>query len=170
MGTEPLLPLGIARATRTDPGEGPWQKPGLLCRRSRGTPVDDGPGKLQEVVDIGEIRHQSNRHAQCPLLATVNDVEKLLIRHVLFLAKNRGQLLARQAQGKLAHAWITKTATAYREPILIGILLDRITIKDCSRRITEIEGDGPAAPLRRDWTIDLHRWLPGAVAQGQQLF
>ena len=87
MGTEPLLLPGIARATRTDPGEGLWQKPGLLCRRSRSTPVDDGPGKLQEVVDIGKIRRQSDRNTERSLLAIVNDVEKLLIRHTLFLAK-----------------------------------------------------------------------------------
>src|SRR5947209_13989229 len=120
MGTEPLLPPGIAIAARADPGEGPWQKPGLLCRRSRSKPVDDGPGKLQEVVDIGEIRRQPNRHAQCPLLAIINTVEKLLIGHALFLAKDRGYLFAPQAQGHLAHAWITKTATAHREPMVIG--------------------------------------------------
>jgi len=165
MGTEALLLLGIARATCTDSGEGPWQKPSLLCRRSRSTPVDDGPGKLQEVVDIGKIRRQSNRHAERSLLAIVNDVEKLLIGHTPFLAKYPGQILTPKAQGDLTHAWIAKTAAAQREPMLIGLLLDRITIKDGSRRITEIEGDGPAAPFRRDWTIDLHRWLPVAMAQ-----
>ena len=165
MGTEPLLLLGIAIATRTHSGEGPWQKPALLCRRSRSKPVDDGLGKLQKVVDIGKIRRQSDRNTERSLLAIVNDVEKLLIRHTLFLAKGRGQILAHQAQGDFTHAWITKAAAAHREPGPVGLLLDRITIKDCSRRITEIEGDGPAAPLRRDWTIDLHRWLTVAMAQ-----
>src|SRR5712691_1328434 len=59
----------------------------LLCRRRRSKPVDDGLGKLERVVDIGEIRHQPDRNAECPLLPTVNDVEKLLVRHALFLAK-----------------------------------------------------------------------------------
>ena len=87
MGTEPLLLLGIAIATRTHSGEGPWQKPALLCRRSRSKPVDDGVGKLEKVVDIGEIRRQPNRNTERSLLTTVNDVEKLLIRHAFFLAK-----------------------------------------------------------------------------------
>src|SRR5438270_7618013 len=119
MGTEPLLPPGIAIAARADPGEGPWQKPGLLCRRSRSKPVDDGPGKLQEVVDIGEIRRQSNRHAECSLLAILNDVEKLLIRHASFLAKCPGEILTLKVQGDLTHAWIAKTAAAQRESMLI---------------------------------------------------
>src|SRR5205807_7336939 len=107
---------------------------------------------------------------ECPLLAIINDVEKLLIGHALFLAKYRGQLLARQAQSNLAHAWITKTATANREPTLVGVLLDRIAIQDHAGGITEIEGDGPAALLCGDRTIDAHRWLPVAMAQGKQLF
>ena len=170
MGTEPLLLPGIARATRTDPGEGLWQKPGLLCRRSRSTPVDDGPGKLQEVVDIGKIRRQPNRNAECPLLPISNDVEKLFIGHALFLAKDRGQFLARQAQSNLAHAWITKTAAAHREPTLVGVLLDRIAIQDHAGGITEIEGDGSAALLCGDRTIDAHHWLSVAMAQFKQLF
>src|SRR5438270_12252041 len=90
MGTEPLLLQGIAIATRTEPGEGPCRKPGLLCRRRRSRPVDDALGKLQKMVDIGEIRRQPNRHAQCSLLPIINAVEKLLIGHALFLAKDRG--------------------------------------------------------------------------------
>jgi hypothetical protein len=77
-------------------------------------------------------------------------VEKWLIRHALFMPKDRGQIFTHQTEGDFTHAWIAKTATANRETMLIGFLLDRITIKDCSRRITEIEGYGPSAPLMRD--------------------
>jgi hypothetical protein len=63
---------------------------------------------LQKVVDIGEIRHQPYRNAQRPLLLIVNEVEKLLIGQALFLAKDRGQLLTRQAQSNLAYTWIAK--------------------------------------------------------------
>src|SRR5205085_6972873 len=108
---------------------GPCRKPGLLYRRRRSRPVDEALSKLQKVVDIGEICRQPNRNAQCPLLPILNAVEKLLIGHALFLAKDRGQFLARQAQSDLAHAGITKTAAAQREPTLVGLLLDRITIQ-----------------------------------------
>src|SRR2546421_7201709 len=121
-------------------------------------------GKLQKMVDIGEICRQPNRNAECPLLAIINEVEKLLIGHALFLAKDRGELLTLQAQGDLTHAGITKTATAYREPTPVGLLLDRIAIQDHAGGITEIEGDGPAALLCGDRTIDAHRWLPVAMA------
>ena len=92
MGAEPLLSPVIAIATRTGPGEGSWHQQGLICRRRRSRAIDDCLGKLQKVVNIGEIRRQPNRYAECPLLAIVNDVEKLLIRHTPFLAKARSAL------------------------------------------------------------------------------
>src|SRR5438876_982394 len=144
MGAEPLLSPVIAIATRTGPGEGSWHQQGLICRRRRSRPIDDCLGKLHKMVDIGEIRRQPDRNAECPLLPIVNDVEKLLVRHAPFVAKYRGQILTHHAQGDLTHSWIAKTAAAHREPILVGVLLDRITIQDHSRRITEIEGDRSA--------------------------
>ena len=87
MGAEPLLSPVIAIAAHTEPGYGSWHQQGLICRRRRSRPIDDSLGKLQKVVDIGEIRRQPDRNAECPLLAIVNDVEKLLIRHAPFLAK-----------------------------------------------------------------------------------
>lgn len=122
------------------------------------------------MVDIGEIRRQPNRNTERPLLLIVNEVEKLLIGYALFLAKDRGQFLARQGQSNLAHAGVAKTATAHRNPVLAGFLLDRIAIQEHTGGITEIEGDGPATLLRGSRAIDAHHWLPVAMAEGQQLF
>ena len=77
-------------------------------------------GKLQEVVDIGEIRCQPHRNAERPLLAAVNDVAELLMGHAPLVPEDRGQILTRQTQSDLAYARITETPAAHRELIRLA--------------------------------------------------
>ena len=87
MGAEPLPSPGIVIATYTDGGNTFWGKLARHDRRWRNGTIDHGLDKLLKAIDIGEIRRQSDRNTQCPLLAIINDVQKLLIGQALFLAK-----------------------------------------------------------------------------------
>jgi hypothetical protein len=88
IGTEPLLSPGIVIATDTDGGNDFWCKLARQDRRWRNGTIDHALGKLEQVVDIGEIGCQPNRNTECPLLPIINYVKKLLIGQALFMAKS----------------------------------------------------------------------------------
>src|SRR5437879_7070242 len=122
--------------------------------RSSSHLVYKGLRKLEKSIHISKIRHQTNRNAQRPLLAAIDNLEKLVIGHALLILKALGQVLFGKAEGDLAHTRIAKAPTAHGERTAGGLLLHRIAVKQDTIRIVEIEGDCPAAHLGGDRTVD----------------
>ena len=137
--------------------------------RSSSHLVYKGLRKLEKSIHISKIRHQTNRNAQRPLLAAIDNLEKLVIGHALLILKALGQVLFGKAEGDLAHTRIAKAPTAHGERTAGGLLLNRIEVKQDNIRVVEIEGDCPATSLGSDRTIDAHHWLAVAMAQRQQI-
>src|SRR5437879_3865219 len=133
--------------------------------RSSSHLVYKGLRKLEKSIHISKIRHQTNRNAQRPLLAAIDNLEKLVIGHALLILKALGQILFGKAEGDLAHTRIAKAPTAHRESTAGGLLLHRIAVKQDTIRVVEIEGDCHTATLGGDRTEDTNHWMADTMTQ-----
>jgi hypothetical protein len=168
-----LLNATISVSTCTYSGEGLFRQrrpAGLLLSRRRSPPVDERRRKLHKLVDIGKIGRQTNRNAQRTLFLMINDMQKLLKGHALFLSEAVGEVLTHKAEGDFTDPWIAETATPHRNPTQIGLPLHGIAIQDCAMRITEIEGNPSSTPVGGGWKRARERYLVSRLSYLAYLF
>ena len=126
--------------------------------------INESLSKLQVLIDIGKIRGQANRSAQCAGRLALDDVQELLKRHPILIRETDFQIVSGKTKRNFARTRITVASRAQRNAFLIRQSLQGITVERCASRIEENHLNG-FHPADRDWAA-----RRGELAAGRALY